>query len=153
MLFEKQLIRILEIEENHLGSNPSDEHCRLVNQFLKLAATTLKKLGSEIQSPHFEPREVFGVGISLDQELTAKLREKFGMSFFAYQVVSRHLRLAKLSETNDDALAYSDLYEPLIKVLEDGGLLDLDRGDIVVDGKWTAPVRNFRERCVPETPD
>lgn len=153
MTFEKQIARVLAIDETRFGSNAADVHCKLVNQFLKSVATLLNARDSEIQSPHFEPREVFGAGESLDSDLKAKLRSKFDNSFFVYQVVCRHLRLTKLSEANEDAVAHCQLYEPLIEVLEDGGLLDLDRSDIVVDGKWTAPVRNFRKRCVPETVD
>ena len=152
-MFEKQLTRVLEIDENRLGSNVSDEHCKLVNRFLKSAAAMLNEQSSEIQSPHFEPHEVFGVGESLDKELKAKLRGKFDRSFFTYQVVSRHLRLAKLVETNENAVVYCNLYEPLIEILEDGGLLDLERGDMIVDGKWTAPVRNFRNRYSAEAAD
>lgn len=148
MAFEKQLARILEIDEARLGDNVADAHCKLVNQFLKAAATMLSDLNSEIQSPHFEPREVFSGDETIEKELKANLRSKFEKSFFSYQVVCRHLLLAKLSECNENAAACRDLYEPLIQVLEDGGLLDLDRTDIVVDQKWTAPVRNFRERCV-----
>jgi hypothetical protein len=148
MIFEEQLQRIREIDEALLGENACDEHCELVNQFLRSAATLLEELNSEIQSPHFEPREVFVENQRLDRELKTELRSKFEKSFFSYQIVSRHLRLSRLSETNEDAIPYRSLYNPLITILEDGGLLDLDRGDIVIDGKWTSPTRNFRTRFV-----
>ncbi len=153
MAFETQLARIMKIEPERLGSNVTDEHCKLVNRFLASVARLLNEQNSEIQSPHFDPREVFGADESLDKELKGKLRIRFDNSFFVYQIVCRHLRLTRLSESNENAAAHFDLYQPLIEILEDGGTLDLDRGDIVVDGKWTAPVRNFRERSFTKTAD
>lgn len=82
MAFEKQLARILKIDEACLGGNVAEEHCKLVNQFLKSAATMLSVRNSEIQSPHFEPREVFSGDETIDKELKARLRSKFEKSFF-----------------------------------------------------------------------
>lgn len=149
MRFKDQYLRILAINSKSLGSNVSEKHCLLVNQYLRSVARLALEKRIELRSPDFEPDAVFGCRVSIESEQMAKLRTQFSEHFYVLQIICRHLRLAKMSEISEDAAANYNLFGPLIEVFEDGGTLDKHHGEIIVNGRWTAPAKGSDARLGP----
>ncbi|PAD71170.1 hypothetical protein [Paenibacillus campinasensis] len=149
MYLDKALQRINCKNWNVVGSNPSQSDTHLGYEFLRRLAQFFKEQSQKPVPPLYAniakllgDEEVVVISDYCNKEAIEFLDDqKYVGKVFGY-----YLQLAKYTDKNPDAQIYLDVYDPLIRIIERGGLfiLKLLELDIVAN----LPLNGWYERFV-----
>ena len=81
MNFETQLARLEAIDWSTLGTCVDQEHCRSANEFLRVASEILVGSDIAVETPFFEPEQLFGATAVLPEQTTDEFRAKLSKRF------------------------------------------------------------------------
>lgn len=128
----------------------------LVSEFLRRASEFLICNSSTSSSLFFSPIKILGINIDLD------LEEISEQVFPALDIPSnpitriiclRYIELAYLLESGvTTAMKFQDIYEPIIRFLERGGSLRIDKGVYLETGGFTFLLGEWVERHSKKEP-
>ncbi len=132
MFTPAQLKRIRNIDWSAVGTVADDAHALQARAFLDHLAK------HQLPSAYFARREVFGTTMRLPPAITSEIRA-LPVSIYPKLIVRKHLTICTLADAGNEVAGHmANLHDPLIKILETGGMLDLDtQKNLVVDGQWT----------------
>ena len=141
MTYEERVQRVRRIATSSIGTVASEVDCTAVKQYLSNAARYLQSIGRDGVHPFFD----FANFSDAAKQLEVVRSELSGaIDAIEYPLVRRviefYLLHGKLKPET------SDLYEPLIDVFERGGYVDMQPGEIVIDGQWALPLAGWMQR-------
>ncbi|CAI6084113.1 hypothetical protein PAECIP112173_04183 [Paenibacillus sp. JJ-100] len=122
----------------------------LVSEFLRRASEFLTYSSSTSSSLFFSPIKVLGINIDLDlEELSEQLfpEQDIPSNPITRIICLRYIELAYLLERGvTTAIKFQDIYEPIIRFLERGGSLRIDKGVYLETGGFTFLLGEWVER-------
>ncbi|WP_431686458.1 hypothetical protein [Hahella sp. NBU794] len=134
---------------NWLASGDPESHAQWIAEYLRRVAVMSNELGLDLSSPFFKPVKI--LVISGDQSADAMV-EFMAIAEDADLVKNAYVRRScecylEWSEGGDEgrdvALAYPDIFDPLISLIESGGKFGLHHGEIMV-GSSAIPLNNWK---------
>ena len=114
----------------------NDVTTSLYRDYLDRASGFLIAIGGDSPRPLFSAvNQLRPEDPSQELEVDALLGEGWMQNTYYRGIAKQHLLLHMLAETGHPvAQQHVDLYEPLIKIIEAGGLIQLHHGDTIIDG-------------------
>lgn len=149
MYFEQAIARINLIDWDKVGTKISAEDEKLGHAYLKRLANfyseTLIKpyppLFSDIAWLMGDKRDV-----NFDEYYNDKTKKFLCKTKYQSKIVEYYLKLSQLADNNQEAGKYLNIYEPLIKIFEQGGSFKLRKNDLEIEHVIFIPLNNWFEK-------
>ncbi len=149
MYLDNAVQRINTINWDIVGSNPSKTDTHLGYEFLRRLAQFFKEQSIKPVPPLYAnianllgDSEEVNISDYCNSEATKFLSE----NMFVGKIFGYYLQLAKYADKNPDAFIYFSVYEPLIKIIEKGGLFILRHLELDIAQVANFPLQGWYER-------
>ncbi|MBD3922415.1 hypothetical protein H8B09_26925 [Paenibacillus sp. PR3] len=151
MYLEKALQRINGINWDVVGSNLSQSETHLGYEFLRRLAHFFKEQSQKPVPPLYANiAKLLGdeEEVVISDYCNEKAIEFLDENKYVGKVFGYYLQLAKYTDKNPDAQIYLDVYDPLIRIIERGGLFILKHLELDIVNVANFPLNGWYERFV-----
>lgn len=156
MYMNEAIKRINNIKWDVVGKNTSEVEADLGYEYLRRLAKFFKE---EL----IVPRKPLATNIAkllgdVEEEVVisdycnTEVAEFLGEEIYIKNIIEYYIQLAKYGDKNPDAIKYLSVYDPLIKLLERGGMYVLKINELEIVNAMDFPLRNWYERFVVKEP-
>lgn len=149
MYLEKAVARINNIEWEKTGTNSSEEIGQLGVEFLRRLADFYNTTSNKQFPPLFSDIAKFlgeNSKIDFNQYYNTNTKEFLDKTIYQNKIFEYYLKLSKLADENPAARQYLNVYEPLIEILERGGLFKLRKNDLEIEHIISIPLNNCYDK-------
>jgi hypothetical protein len=136
MSFRSEIERLTRLRPVVNPSRDGEVTRCLFLDYLERASGFLTAIGGDSPRPLFSAvNQLRPEDPSQELEVDALLGEDWMQNTYYRGIAKQHLLLHMLAERGHPvAKQHVDMYEPLIKIIEAGGLIQLHHGDTIIDG-------------------
>lgn len=156
MYMNEAIVRINNIKWDVVGTNASEVEANLGYEFLKRLAKffeeesiqPIKPLVANIAKLLGDSEEEVVISDYCNSETV----EFLGENIYIKNIIQYYIQLAKYANKNPDVIKYLSVYEPLISILERGGMFVLKINTLDIVRAAHFPLDRWYERFVEEGP-
>lgn len=147
--------RLIAIDWRVVGD--AEEQAELMCEYIRGVALMTERFELALTTPLFEPRPLISfddsaVSRAIDDVLKVAGDVPLLRNAYVRQSCERYLQWCGGVDRSDAlASANSELYDPLVAVIERGGSFGLHHGELIV-GRSAIPLHNWRQRFALRTP-
>lgn len=156
MYFNQAILRINNIKWDELGIKASKEEADLGYEFLRRLAKFFKEESIKPIRPLFaDIAKLLGdteEEISISDYCNPKVVNFLGQDLYRKNIIQYYIHLSKYADKNLHAVKYISVYEPLIKLLEKGGMYVLRLNELEIVNAAYYPLSEWYERFVLKEP-
>ncbi|WP_310938419.1 hypothetical protein [Clostridium sp. SHJSY1] len=153
---DEAIERINNIRWNEVGKKASEAEADLGYEFLRRLAKFFKEesikpivplVGNIAKLLGDSEKEVV-----VSDYCNSEVVEFLGENIYKKNIIQYYIQLARYIDKNPDAAKYISVYEPLIKLLEQGGMFVLRIKELEIVNAGYYPLREWYERFVEKEP-
>lgn len=156
MYLNEAIIKINNIKWNEAGTNPLKIQADYACEFLRRLAKFFKEesikpttpLGANIAQLLGDNEEE----IIISDYCNSETANFLGEGLYVKKIIQYYIKLAKYVDKNLNAAKYLSVYEPLIKVLEKGGMYVLRFNSLEIENVILIPLNGWYEDFVNKEP-
>lgn len=142
--FDKEVKRLSEINWQNIRDDSKISNLILVKEYLRRAALFIRTCSINARLPYIDAAKSYGKNLEIDLAKTCPQLDNISNTFFKQTCICC-LKWAILADEGEPiAIQFHDLYEPLIKLFERGGLFRLHNGEIFVgNSSFGIPIKDY----------
>lgn len=152
MFLDKAIQRINDIQWDRVGHNPSSTDAQLGYEFLRRLAHFFKEQSIKPTPPLYANIARL-LGDSNEEVIVADYCTLEASGFlsdnlYVGKIFGYYIQLAKYADQSPDTMKYLHVYEPLIKIIEKGGLFILKHLELDIVNVANFPLHGWYNRFV-----
>lgn len=148
--------RINNVKWDLIGKNASEVEANLGYEFLRRLAKFFKEESIKPTPPLVANiAKLLGDAeeeVIISNYCNSEVIEFLGESIYKKNIIQYYIQLARYSDKNPDAIKYLSVYEPLIKLIERGGMFVLKIHELDIVNAAYFPLNGWYERFVEKEP-
>lgn len=156
MYMNEAIERINNIRWNKVGKNASEIEVYLGYEFLRRLAKFFEEESIKPMIPLVANiAKLLGDTeneVIISDCCNSEVVEFLGDSIYKKNIIQYYIQLSRYIDKNPDAIKYMSVYEPLIKLLELGGMFILRTNELEIVNVARYPLREWYERFVIKEP-
>ncbi|MGG4147290.1 hypothetical protein ABEW34_29660 [Paenibacillus algorifonticola] len=156
MYLDEAIVKINSVKWDAIGTNVSKADVKLAQEFLRRLAQFFKEELIKPRPPLFSNiAQLLGDNeeeIVISNYCSEEASKFLGRSIYTGKVFEYYIQLSKYVDEHQKAIKYLNVYEPLIKIIERGGLFDLRHQSLEIQNVGHMPLSGWFEKFVTKEP-
>lgn len=156
MYLDEAILRVNNIKWDMVGTNVSKEEVDLGYEFLRRLANFFKDESIKPIRPFAaDIARLLGdadTEINISDYCNSEVDNFLGQNMSKKNIIQYYIHLAKYADEHPHAIKYLSVYEPLIRLLEKGGMYVLRLNELEIEKVCCFPLNGWYERFILKEP-
>lgn len=156
MYLDEAIVKINNVKWDVVGTSVSKEDVKLAREFLRRLAQFFKEQAIKPRPPLFSNiAQLIGDNeeeIVISDYCNEEASKFLSRSIYTGKIFEYYIQLANYADKDPKYAKYINVYEPLIKIIERGGLFDLRHQSLDIQNVGHMPLSGWFEKFVTKEP-